>query len=69
MFCGGRIYFMNMNTRIVEIIIGAVIIILAGIVIYVTMHNRAASQRQGTEQLTAEQVVGLEVQADAQNNQ
>lgn len=55
-----------MNTRIVEIIIGVMLIGLVAILVVVVMKNKEMEGRQGTERLSAEQVVGLEVQAAAE---
>lgn len=48
-------------------VLGA-IIILAGVAYYMQMQKTSMDGREGTEKLSADQVVGLEVQADVQNN-
>lgn len=59
----GGIYFIYMNTKTTYIVIGT-IIFFAVITVAMKMYS---DRRQGTEKLSAEQVVDLEVQADVQN--
>ena len=56
-----------MTKNIGFIVLGGVIVI-AAIGVILQRQKKGSDERQGTEKLSAEQVVGLEVQADAQNN-
>jgi hypothetical protein len=56
-----------MTKNIGFMVLGA-IIILAGVAYYMQMQKTSMDGREGTEKLSADQVVGLEVQADVQNN-